>query len=164
MDLVLSDARHDIVIEDGDFKLTETTCESLRQRLIIKLLTFAGEWYLNLNEGIPYYQSILGKPRAKETIDIIFKNAILNTPDVLEITEFVSEITKDRFYKLKFKVRSICTNEIIPVELDTRKATGAYEEFDEFDYNDLWWDASNRLWNTANVVFPEFIGDDVWQV
>lgn len=164
MDIKLSDPKHDILIENGDFQLTQDTCESLRQRLIIKLLSFRADWYLNLNEGIDYYGSILGKPRAKETIDIIFKNAILNTEDVLEITEFKSAVTKDRFYKLNFKVRSECTKEIIPVELDTSKADGSVEDFDEFDYVDFWWDASNRLWNTANVVFPEFIGDDVWQV
>lgn len=159
MDLVLSDPKHDILIKDGDFQLTQDTCESLRQRLIIKLLSFRADWYLDLTSGVPYYESILGRPRAKETIDIIFKEAILNTPDVIEITEFKSTITKDRFYKLNFKVRSECTKEIIPVELDTSKAEGGSEDFDEFDYIDFWWDASERLWNTANVVFPEFIGE-----
>lgn len=161
MDLVLGSDSHDILLENGDFRLTQTTCESLRQRLIIKLLTFLGEWYLDLNTGVPYYQSILGKPRSRESIDIIFKNAILNTPDVLEITEFKSEVTKDRFYLLKFKVRSSCTNEIIPIELDTRQANGGVSG--DFSYVDMWWNASRRLLDTAIIAYPDFMGEGIWQ-
>lgn len=117
MDIKLT-SDHDLDITSGDFTLTETESESLRQRLVIKLLTFQGEWFLNQNEGIPYYQSILGKNRAKETIDTIFKTAILNTPDVISLDSFQSSIdNRTRAYSLSFRVRSNNANEPIPVEL-----------------------------------------------
>lgn len=116
MDIQLNDD-HDIDFDGKDFKLTPTESKSLAQRLRVKLLTFRDEWYLDVNEGIPYFQSILGKNRAKETIDLIFKNAILSEPEVLHIISFESEITPQRIYKLRFTVRSRDDDEGVPVDL-----------------------------------------------
>lgn len=117
MDIKLTND-HDIGIVSNDFTLTETESESLKQRLIIKLLTFQGEWFLNQNEGLPYYQSILGKNRAKETIDTIFKTAILDTPDVISLDSFQSSIDNlTRGYTMSFRVRSNNADEPIPIKL-----------------------------------------------
>ena len=106
MDTQLNE-NHDILLVNEDFVLTTTLPTTLAQRLTIKLLTFRGEWYLDVTEGIPYFESILGKNRAKETVDNIFKNAILEDEDVVNITEFSSNISKDRQYNLSFSVRSV---------------------------------------------------------
>ena len=116
-DLKLGD-NHDIVFENGDFQLTRVEDESLAQRLRIKLLTIQPEWYLNQNEGLPYFTSIFGKPRAKESIDLIFKQAILEEPEVIQIKSFQSSIdSRTRQYSLNFTVLSEDGNETIPVEL-----------------------------------------------
>lgn len=118
-DLKLDEDTHDIIYEDGDFQLTPTESQSLAQKLRIKLLTFMGEWYLNEEEGIPYYQSIFGKNRAKETIDNIFKVAILEEPDVISLMEFRSSIdVKRRVYRMDFKVRSENDDEPIPITIE----------------------------------------------
>lgn len=110
MDIQLNN-QHDIALVGNDFVLTETIPMTLAQRLKIRLLTFLGEWYLDVTEGIPYYESILGKNRAKETVDNIFKNAILDDEDVLNIVEFESNISKDRQYNLRFSVKSVSGSE-----------------------------------------------------
>lgn len=118
-DLKLDLANHDIQFENGDFALTLTQSESLQQRLTIKLLTFMGEWYLNLNEGIPYFQSIFGKNRSKESIDLILKRAIISEPEVLQLVEFQSFIdSSTRLYSLSFRVRSANDDSIIPIEIE----------------------------------------------
>ncbi len=118
-DLKLNDDTHDLELINGDFQITTTESESLRQRLIIKLLTFQEEWYLDTNLGTPWYQSILGKNRAKETIDSILKNIILAEPEVIRIESFGSTLdSRNRIYSLNFTVRSSNADEAIPVELE----------------------------------------------
>ena len=118
MDLKLN-SRHDIDLDNGDFSLTQDESESLSQRLKIKLLTFKGEWFLNEDAGIPYYQRILQKGTPKETIDIIFKRAIAEEPDVISIVAFSSTFDKiNRVYSLNFKVQSVNAKEPIPVEIE----------------------------------------------
>lgn len=112
MDIFLNDD-HDIDIQSNNFQLIEETSKSIRQKLIIKLLTFKGEWFLDVNEGVPYYQSILGKNRSKETIDAIFKSKILSTEGIAEIEFFRSNITPAREYVLQFTAR---TDEGIPLD------------------------------------------------
>lgn len=117
MDIKLTND-HDIDIVSNDFTLTQTESESLKQRLIIKLLTFQEEWFLDQTEGIPYYQSILGKNRSKESIDTIFKTAILDTPDVVSLLSFQSSIDNlTRIYTMSFKVQSNNAEEATPIEL-----------------------------------------------
>ncbi len=116
MDIKLN-GNHDILFDGTDCELTKVETESLSQRLKVKLMTFQGEWFLDVNEGIPYFQSIFGKNRAKETIDAIFKRAILGEPEVLSILSFYSEITPERHYQLQFTVKSSSGEEGVPVEL-----------------------------------------------
>ena len=117
-DLKLNDS-HDLSFVDGDFQITTTESESLAQRLLVKLYTFQGEWFLNTNLGVPYYQSILGKGRAKETIDNIFKQKILEEPEVIQVQTFESTLdTQNRIYSLTFQVKSENGIETIPVELN----------------------------------------------
>ena len=48
-------------------QLTTPTSENLAQRLLIRLRTFRGEWFLDENLGIDYFGQILGKNRNKST-------------------------------------------------------------------------------------------------
>ncbi len=116
MDIQLGE-NHDIEIVDGDFKLTPTEQLSIRQKLIIKLLSYQGDWFLNSGEGLPYFTSILGKNRSKETIDTIYKRAILSTEGVLEIVSFRSNITPQREYVMQFIVRTVEDTVLEPIEL-----------------------------------------------
>ncbi len=79
----------------------------LSQRLRIKLQTYFGEWFLNTDIGVPYYQSVFTKGTSKAAVDLIFQQQILSERDVLEISEFNSELDNStRVYTLSFRVRT----------------------------------------------------------
>lgn len=108
MDLLLDPLTHDMVFTNGKTEVTQTQAEIVAQRLKITLYTFLGEWFLDRDVGIPYYQQIFGKVRSKSAIDVIFQNAISADPGVAEIKEFASSLgSANRGYTMTFKVRAI---------------------------------------------------------
>lgn len=79
----------------------------VRQKLQTKLRLFLGEWFLDLNVGVPYFQDILKKQVSTNVIASIFKDVILETPGVIELQEFVLDYDNiARDLKLDFTVRS----------------------------------------------------------
>jgi hypothetical protein len=104
MDLKL-DGNGDVIFSNGDTVVISEAGANVAQRLYIMLRTFAGEWYLNIEHGIPYFQSILGQKTTKQAIDLIFQQKILAELGVQEIVEFNSNLTTDRKYSMNFKVR-----------------------------------------------------------
>ncbi len=118
-DLLLDYDAHDLLIEGGDFKVTTSEADSLKQRLIVKLYTYLGEFYLDTTIGIPYYQRIFKKGTAKATIDSIFLQAILSEPEVIQVESFESSVDRaSRIYSLSFRVRSSNESESIPIEIE----------------------------------------------
>ena len=84
--------------------VTTERIETVAQRLRIRLLTFMGEWFANVNYGIPYYQRILARKPTKSAVDQIFQQAILAEEGVKEITSFSSTYT-NRVYSATFRVK-----------------------------------------------------------
>lgn len=113
MDLILNYETGDLTWKNGPLTVDYTTqpfVDTVKQRLFIMLRTFQGEWFMDLNHGIPYWQSILGKKTTKSAVDLIFQQKILAENGVKEITEFKSTFV-NRQYSLQFKVR-VSTGEI----------------------------------------------------
>lgn len=106
MDILLND-ENDIAFDNADVPLvTDEERLDVAQRLRIKLQTFLGEWFLNIENGIPYYQRVYRKGVRKSEIDLLFQAAILEEPDVLAITEFNSTLDNaSRHYSMNFRVR-----------------------------------------------------------
>lgn len=119
IDIRLTDEHDiDLGLNGDDFQLVEEEFVSIRQRIIIKIRTYMGEWFLNQNEGVPYYQSIVGKNRSKETIDAIFKRAILTVDGVKSLVYFRSNITAQREYVVQFQAETDEGYLIRPISLD----------------------------------------------
>lgn len=77
------DAQGDLSLEEGDMVLI-SGAEGVASDLGARLQTFAGEWFLDGNLGMPYLQQVFGKqplPRIEE----LFRRAILETPGVSRI-------------------------------------------------------------------------------
>lgn len=106
MDLAISLETGDVVFENGKTLVVSEAGKNVAQRLHIMLHTFAGEWYLNTEYGIPYFQSILGKKVSRQAIDLIFQQRILSEDGVQEIVEFTSNLSNSRVYTMSFKVRA----------------------------------------------------------
>lgn len=62
--------------------------QAVIQSCRIKIQMFAGEWFLNLDSGIPYWQEILGgKPDAAiASARVSLRKALLSVDGVLEVT------------------------------------------------------------------------------
>lgn len=89
-------------IDWGNITLTEDNSESVAQKLRITLRRYLGEWFLNVNKGVPYFQSILIKGVAKEFVDTVFIDEIVNTQGVLRVVEYISDITPEGVYQAAF--------------------------------------------------------------
>jgi hypothetical protein len=118
VDIKLTEDGHDIQIDGTDITLINQKFQDIRQKIIIKIRTYQGEWFLNQFEGIPYYQSIVGKNRSKETIDAIFKRAILSTEGVKSLVFFRSNITSQREYVVQFQAETEEGYQIEPITID----------------------------------------------
>ena len=97
----------DIVWRNGPLRKEETTqsrVDVVGQRLLILLRTFKGEWFLDTEYGIPYFQSILGMKSSKSAVDLIFQKAILAENGVRELTFFESTFV-NRQYSMTFRVK-----------------------------------------------------------
>lgn len=90
-DIKLNVAGTDLALEDYDFVLIDGA-ERVAQNIQIRLRTFVGEWYLDRNFGLPYFETILVKNPNGGLIRSILKAVILETLDVTELTQFTTEI------------------------------------------------------------------------
>lgn len=97
VDLYMNPETHDLDIQGGSFRLTETDIELTRQRVDITLNAYRGEWFANILYGVPYIVNknnkvqILGKTD-KGTFDIYVKEAIQNTEGVQTIEFYNSTV------------------------------------------------------------------------
>ena len=76
--------------ENGDYAINRFVSESPAtiQAVATRLRLFKGEWFLNINSGVPWYQRVLIKPARLNEIDRIIRNKILQTEGVKRLTSF----------------------------------------------------------------------------
>lgn len=102
----------------GAPRMTTSPDEALAQRLWIKLQFFKGEWFLDTEFGVPYYQEILGVKTRLNVIDAILQAAIIETGDVASINSFTSSLdAANRTYKATFRVTSALTGNNVEVTI-----------------------------------------------
>lgn len=108
-DLALSDAG-DLILIGG----SEETVQHIKQRL----LTFLGEWFLDLQVGVPWLQKILGKSSDLATVEAILRDTIRQSPGVLELTSFeISGAETERAVSVTFTVSLTTGEETISLEI-----------------------------------------------
>jgi hypothetical protein len=80
----------------GDLQLFESSAllvediDQIAQNLAIRLRFVRGEWYLNILEGIPYYEYFFIKAPNEIQVESFLKDEIVNTRGIIEITSFSS--------------------------------------------------------------------------
>lgn len=105
MDLLL-DSNNDIAWNNGPLTseyVTAPPTEVVKQRLIIRIGTTRGEWFLDTEYGPPW-MDILGRKIPKSRVDNILQQEILKEFGVKEIISFTSTF-KNRAYSASFRVR-----------------------------------------------------------
>lgn len=81
LDLALNAQTHDLVIENGDL-IAIDNAERVAQQIKIQLLTWLGEWFLDVTHGVPYLDYILVKNPNLELARSIFREQIMKVDDV----------------------------------------------------------------------------------
>lgn len=77
----------DLLVVDGDLVLV-TGAEEIRQNIVQRLRVFLGEWFLDINDGIPFFQQILVKNPDQGKIDDLLINRVTGTPGVVQLLDF----------------------------------------------------------------------------
>ncbi|ATN93404.1 hypothetical protein [Pseudoalteromonas phage J2-1_QLiu-2017] len=102
MDLLLSKDSHDLVIEEGVLRDTASYNEYITQKLKIRLQNDRGEWFRDVNNGIPYSNEILGYTNTKELADTFIIDTILSTEGVSSISDY-SSVVKNKDLTVRFR-------------------------------------------------------------
>lgn len=79
---------HDIEISNGDIVLVSGVA-AIAQDCDVRLKTFLGEWFLDTRIGVPYFEKILGAKPRLVALKGIFRDAIMSTPGIESITDFL---------------------------------------------------------------------------
>lgn len=80
---ILLDANHDIVITD-DLVLVDGL-DAIAQNCEISFKTFLGEWFLNLDVGMPYYERLLGQKPRESVVKKLFTDALMLVSGILSV-------------------------------------------------------------------------------
>lgn len=108
MDILLDRDTHDIVFVNGATPVTQESRVVVAQRLKITLSTFLGEWFLDQDIGVPYFQRIFGKQRSQNAVDAIFQQQILDSVGVVQILSYDS-VMSDGLRTLSFTFQVLTT-------------------------------------------------------
>jgi len=103
---------------DGDPVLCAGV-DLVRQRLIMGLKLFLGEYYLDISKGMPWYQYVLTDQPKTNVIEALFRAKILEDDEITKITSFSMSIEKPtRTLRVSFSAQSalgvINVSEIFP--------------------------------------------------
>ena len=85
-----------LLVEDGDLVLVTDKKALCRQAVVLTLNTFKGEWFRDIEYGVPWLEnennniSILGKSD-KVFYESQIKEAVLSNPEVLSISSFSTQ-------------------------------------------------------------------------
>lgn len=94
------------LVHDGRRVQFVSGADAVAQELRTRLAFFQGEWFLDEEFGIPYFQSILGQKNALAAVRQIFRAAILETPGVATLNNLALKEISARNFALSFSVTS----------------------------------------------------------
>lgn len=81
------DESGDYTFGQGDDTFLVNSPECVAQSVKTRFELWQGQWFLDLTEGTPYVQSVLGKQRA-DVYNLAIRERISTTPGVLSILSF----------------------------------------------------------------------------
>lgn len=107
IDIEVDQKTNDIIFKDFDFQVIDEANE-IMQNLSIRLKFFLGEWFLDIGQGLPFYQIIFSKNPNLIHIESIIKNEILTTRGIAELVSFNTVFDKlKRKLFVKFEAKSV---------------------------------------------------------
>lgn len=104
IDLLLDSNTNDIVLKNGKAVAVQDNRDWARQRILVRLRTFLGEWFLNTDFGMPYRQVILKKGTTKSTVDALVI-AQINLVEIVESILDFESVIENNTYTCSFRVK-----------------------------------------------------------
>lgn len=83
--------------------------ESVAQRVKTRLQSFKGDWFLDLEHGLPWLPN-MERPASLERIETDIRAVILNTDGVSEITALELLLSEDRTLTVNVSIKDIYDN------------------------------------------------------
>lgn len=170
MDLLVDEDTGDLSIINGDFGITSTSAESLRQRIELRFGTWKGEWAYNTTFGTPYRQKLLigGVTQAQADAEFIAQiNLEEDVTAIRNITSTYNPVT--RSYVLS-RIEAYVNEELIDISLVSPETTKfSYPEpipvtdvsFNVCELDQEFVDQANALYELLNFDLPS-TGDSTW--
>jgi hypothetical protein len=101
--------------DDGDLDVLRAAAtdlvaglEGIAQLCRIAVLTFMGEWFANLDEGVDYFGLILGQPFRENVIRAEFRRVLLTVPGVTEVLSVVTTFdAATRVLSVNWRTRTV---------------------------------------------------------
>jgi len=115
-DLKLTDSG-DLDFDAGgeqDIQLVTDYKEVLAQRLRIRYRSFKNDWFLNLDDGLPYFKEILKKNPNSTIIEALYKSETLSCPGVLGLNKFEMNLDNEQ-RQLTIEIEAQTSEGAIPV-------------------------------------------------
>ena len=94
LDIALSAASHDLLLSPTNDLILIGNAERVAQQIKISLKTFLGEWFLDIGDGVPYFEEILVKNPNTMIIREIIRDRILTVPGVNTVITLDVEIDR----------------------------------------------------------------------
>ena len=86
-------AAHDLAIVGKDVLLADGD-ERIGQQIKVTLLTFMGEWFLDVTHGVPYFEAVLVKAPDRAKIEAVIRAAVMAVPGVRRVTRMDLQIDR----------------------------------------------------------------------
>lgn len=102
------DADGDYTFGQGKYNFLKET-EAIGQAVKTRVLLLYSEWWEDLENGTPLFESILRQqatPEGKSAIDMIVKERILGVEEVIRISSFESRFSAERSYSAEVSVET----------------------------------------------------------
>lgn len=105
LDLALNAKTHDLIV-DSDVMFIDNA-ERVAQQIKIQLLTFLGEWFLDITHGVPYLEYVLVKNPNFTLVRELFREQILKVDGVSSLVSIdLSYTPSTRKLTLNYEVET----------------------------------------------------------
>ncbi|MFT9498014.1 hypothetical protein [Anaerosolibacter sp.] len=116
-DIKLNDS-HDIDISTLDMQVVDGI-ERVKQQILIRLRTFAGEWFLDTRKGIPWTESVLVKRPNLNYVRSLLYDEIATVEGVKSVDSLNMQVdTKERKMTVNYVATTIYgeVKEVAPID------------------------------------------------
>ena len=115
---------YDVALTNNDLPARTshiTGVEFVRQRLLTKLNTFRGEWFLDQRRGLPWFTWKEQAPPDQTAIRSLVRQAIRNTPGVVDVPSLQTTVEAGTF---RLTARVLVEDAELSLTLETPQTGG----------------------------------------